>query len=208
MTQPARKPKPHLPSAIHQLRAAVARLTEPTQAYINSRYIEIPGLYQQLTAAVHGQQSNAGNGGGSRSRPPFWTDAVDQLHNIDLMVNVWPTDSAGNTLTQLRALANKTWTVEDTKQVRRLAGIINAWANDIETLLAGTHSKHISAPCPACAAETIQHYDSGGELVRAPALQITKYGCTCQNCKHTWSPDQYLLLAEVLGCERPAGVLE
>ncbi|WP_328360988.1 hypothetical protein OG976_09435 [Mycobacterium sp. NBC_00419] len=46
-------------------------------------------LYTQLKEAVElGQQSNTGSGRGSKSRPPFWTDAAVQLHNIDLMIKV------------------------------------------------------------------------------------------------------------------------
>lgn len=206
--EPARR-KPNLPHAIRELRAAIHRLTETSTGYTNNRYIEAPGLYRQLVDAVHGQQSNGGTGGGSKSRPPFWTDAADQLHNIDLMVNVWPTDSTGSTVTQLRALAAKTWTVEQTRQVRRLAGIITAWADDIETLLNQPGRRYLhSVPCPACGAETVHHRDSGGEMVREPALKIAVDGCICLSCHHVWAPDKFMFLAEVLGFERPAGVLE
>ncbi|AQT81978.1 hypothetical protein B1R94_26045 [Mycolicibacterium litorale] len=212
MTQPLAKParKPNLPAALYRLRTAIDRLVKPTMAYENNTYIEAPGLYVQLkTAVVFGQQSNAGGGGGSKSRPPFWVDAAEQLNNIDLMVNVWPTGSAGSTVQQLRALAAKTWTVEDTDKVRKLAGIINAWADDINTLLNHDHIKHITAPCPACGAETVQKRDSAGELIRSPALQvITEQGCTCQQCGYYWAPDKYIELAKELGIGLPEGVLE
>lgn len=204
--QPRRKP--NLPHAIRELRTAIHRLTEPTSGYENSRYIEAPGLYMQLHAAVYGRDKSNTGGGGSKSRLPFWTDAFDQLRNIDLMVNVWPTDSTGSTLTQLRSLAAKTWTVEQTRQVRRLAGIITAWADDIETLLNQPGRKYLrSVPCPACGAETVHHRDSAGEMVREPALKISINGCRCLSCEHVWAPDKFMFLAEVLGFERPAGVL-
>lgn len=200
--------KPNLPGAIRQLRAAIGRLIEPTIAYANNTYIEAPGLYVQLVDTVAGQQGS-GNRGIARSLPPVWVDAADQINNIDLMVNVWPTGAAGNTVTQLRALAAKTWTVEQTRQVRRLAGIVNAWADDIDALLNREHVKYITAACPACNTETVQHRDSAGELVRAPALQVvTEQGCTCQHCGHYWAPNKYIDLCRDLGFPLPAGVLE
>lgn len=214
MTQPAPAARrPNLPAAIRALRAAIDRMVKPSQSYLNNTHIEVPGLYLQLSAAICGQQGS-GNGLHARSLPPVWVDAADQLNNIDLMVSVWPTGSAGDTLRQLRALSAKTWTVDDAKTVRRLAGIINAWADDIETLLNHDHVKYINgtdgrpAPCPACGTDTIEKRDSAGELIRTPALQIvTEKGCTCVACGYVWEPKHYLDLIDQLGFDRPEGVL-
>ncbi|WP_328360984.1 hypothetical protein OG976_09420 [Mycobacterium sp. NBC_00419] len=206
-TTPGRRP--NLPAAVHRLRSAIDRLITPTTGYQNNAYIEAPGLYTQLKDAVElGQQSNTGSGRGSKSRPPFWTDAAVQLHNIDLMIKVW-CRSAGTTVVKLRTLSAKTWTVEDTDEVRRKAGIINAWADDIDTLLNQSHVQYISAACPCCGAATAQKRDSAGELIRSPALQvIAEYGCTCQQCGYFWAPDKYIDLCQQLGLPLPAGVLE
>lgn len=201
--------KPSLPYAIRLLRDAVDRLTKPHTAYINNHYIEAPSLYRQLQTAVEGQQSQTGTGSGAKSKLPFWVDAVDQLHNIDLMVNIWPTGIPGPTERQLRALAAKTWTVDDSRRVRRLASIVDAWCDDIERLLSDEHGKHLSTPCPACGAESVLHRDSAGDMVRTPALTFDPgySGCTCRNCDTYWAPDRFLLLAEVLGLEPPEGVV-
>lgn len=198
-----------LPAAVADLRAAISRLIDPTTSYVNSTYIEIPGLYLQLVDNLAGMQGS-GNRGIARSLPSFWVDAAEQKTNIDFMVTIWPTGTAAiGTVAQLRALATKTWTVDDVKTVRRLAGIINAWADDIAALLQPEHVKHITASCPACGADTIQKRDSAGDLVRSPALQvITEQGCTCQVCNHHWAPDKYIDLCRELGFPLPAGVLE
>lgn len=217
MTAPMPKSerRPNLPGAVRSLRAAVGRLIEPSSSYVNNTYIEIPGLYVQLIDNLAGLQGS-GNHGIARSMPAFWCDAAEQKNNIDLMVAVW-SKRAGNTIGLLRTLATTNWTPEDTKKVRRLAGIINAWADDITTLLEHEHIKCIYsrdddttyAACPACGAETVQKRDSAGELVRSPALQvITEHGATCQNCEHHWAPGEYIDLCRDLGFPLPAGVLE
>lgn len=208
---PERRVGLNLLGAIQGIQAAVHRLVEPTPTYVNNTFIEIPGLYAQLHSAVtEGQQTNTGGGGGGlKSRPPMWVDAADQLHNIDLMVNVWPTGYAGSTVMQLRALAAKRWSVEDIAMVRRLTGILNAWADDIVRLLNYEHVKYISAACPVCGASTVQHFDSGGQSVHSPALKVvTELGATCQNCEHHWAPNRYIDLCRDLGFPLPDGVLE
>lgn len=209
---PARYRRAELAAAINNLRTAVARLTEPTDSYLNNTYTKIPGLYHQLNDALNSHVTNSGRGV-AKSFPPVWDEANEQKNNIDLMVGVWPTGTAGNTTTGLRALAAKHWTVHQTRQVRRLAGIINAWADDIEKLLDQRHEhvKYLDVACPACGATTVQRRDSAGELVRSPALQlIAEKGCTCQNeeCGHYWAPENYLDLIDQLGFDRPAGVLQ
>jgi hypothetical protein len=204
----ARHPDGDLTYAINRLRHAINRLTEPTRQYRGNRYHEAPGLYTQLRDSIVGEQGT-GNGT-ARSMPPLWVDAADNLHNIDLMVSIWQPGYRGvpPTIARLRHIARRTWSTEQTRSVHKMAGIIDAWADDIERLLSPASVKHISAPCPACGAETAYHRDSAGETVRNPALQLTAHGCECQNCHTTWAPDRYLWLCRVLGFELPAGVLE
>lgn len=214
--QPRRAATFALIAEINELRAAIHRLVAPSPSYINNTYIEASGLYVQLRDAVLGEQSNAGGGGGGKSRPPFWTDAADQLNNIDLMVGVWPTGRAGSTIAQLRALGAKDWQPEQIRQVRTLAGIINAWAEDIIRLLNYEHVRYIPAQngdrgfaaCPACGQTHVERRDSAGERISSPALQLKPdTGCSCQSCGHFWAPNKFIDLAKELG-RLPAGVLE
>lgn len=211
MSAPLKAPdrRPNLPAATRALRDAIARLIDPTGYYRNNTYIEIPGLYTQLVNNLAGLQQSKG-AGVFGSAPSLWVDAAEQKQNIDFMLTIWPTGStATGTVNQLRALATKAWSVEDAKTVRRLTGIINAWADDITLLLEPEHIKYIDADCPACGAATIQKRDSAGEYVRAPALQvITEQGCTCQNCETYWAPNKYIDLCKELGLDLPTGVLE
>lgn len=214
--QPRRAATFALIAEINALRAAINRLVSPSPSYINNTYIESSGLYVQLREAVLGEQSNAGGGGGGKSRPPFWTDAADQLNNIDLMVGVWPTGRAGNTVVQLRALGARDWQPEQIRQVRMLTGIINAWADDIVRLLNYEHVRYIPAQngehgfaaCPACGATQVERRDTAGDRINSPALQLNpETGCTCQSCGHFWAPNKFIDLAKELG-RLPAGVLE
>lgn len=193
-------------------------MIKPTSSYLNNTYIEVPSLYRQLVEALDSRRGAAVSSI-ARSRPPMWVEAEDQRANIDLMVSVWPTGSAGNTVKQLRALADKNWPVEQTRWVSKMARIINLWCADIVTLLNEEHAKHLRdkdedgrwhyQACPACGASTVDHEDSAGEHVRQPALRIvTEYGATCYNCGHYWAPQAYIELSKQLGGALPAGVLE
>ena len=207
-TKPAKMPY-WLTAAIQDLQAAVHRLVEPTDSYINNTFIRIPGLYAQLQTALAGQQGNR-NGGVARSLPTVWVDALEQLDTIDFMLDIW-TRTRGDTATQLRSLATRHWTGNDVRKIRRFADIINAWADDLTKILNHDHVRYLSAPCPACGAATVQKQDSAGEYIRSPALQISvEAGCTCQNeeCGYYWAPERFIDLCKAIGMPLPAGVLE
>lgn len=210
--QPAPDRRPgFLGEAIFELRDAITRLVEPHRSYLHNTFTMIPSLYDQLSTAVAGQQSNAGQGGGSKSRPPFWTDAADKMFDIDLVVGAnFPTGRAGSTVTQLRAMANRAWDRHDASKIRKLTKIINSWADDIEALLNHEHVAYLrGAACPACGADMVQKADAAGEYIRSPALQVhPEHGAFCQNCEAYWSPEYFMDLGRQLGLPTPAGVLE
>lgn len=210
VTQPGPRParKAELFFAINDLRAAVDRMIKPTTSYINNQYIEIPSLYGQMVAALAGEQG-AGTSGIAKSRPPFWCDAAEKKFEFDLLVefNLPNCNGVHDITARLRALAEHNWTVEQSRQVRRITGILNAWADDFDALLNHRHVLHINAACPACDTATVHRYNKSGELVRDTAIIATEYGAVCQECGHSWGPEQFVKLAKQLG-SLPKGVLE
>ncbi|CAN5145315.1 hypothetical protein BH11ACT6_BH11ACT6_34700 [soil metagenome] len=211
--QPAgdRGPKLHVLLATNDLRAAITRLIDPVANYRQNRFTETPALYDQLHGAVFGTQTNAGTGGGSKSRPPFWVDAYDKIKEIDVIVHTeFRAVRGGNTESQLRSLAGQNWTGADMPAVRRMTRIINAWADEIDALVNHETVRYLrDTECPACRTKTIQKRDSSGEIVRSPALKIdTENGAMCQNCTTHWEPRYFLNLIDQLGIPRPDGVLQ
>jgi hypothetical protein len=199
-----------------ELKPALARLDDAFVDLVGpqTRYIENQGvchassLYQQLRDSIFGEQGS-GNGV-ARSMPPMWVDCADLLNEIDTTVACWQPqyDRPPPTIGRLHVLANRSWRPQDCRAVNQIASALEAWARQIIALLDPPHIKTMSAPCPACNAETVLRRDSAEELVRQPALQITVHGCQCQSCKTEWTPDRYLFLCKLLGWELPAGVLE
>lgn len=206
--------KPNLPGAIAKLRAAVDRLTKPSARYLNNTFIEVPSLYHQLCQVVRGVR-RAGAASIAQSCPPVWVDAEEQLRNINTMVGIWIsigparlTGVTGDAAQLLPLLAAKTWPVEHTHHVRRLATVISEWCDDIVKLLDEVHARYITAACPACGEATAYHQDSNGENVRTPALRIiADYGAECQSCGYSWAPNQLVELATMIDSFQPAGEL-
>lgn len=149
-------------------------------------------VYRQLIDALEGEQG-AGANGVAKSRPPFWCDAADKKFDFDLIVefNLPDYSTRGSITARLIALAHHAWTVDQIRSVRRIAGILNAWADDFEALLTHGHVLRLTAACPACGEETVHRYDSGGELIRDTALIATEAGAVCQSCEHRWGPSEY-----------------
>ena len=217
MTAPQPDQDTNLPAARRELHDAVTALINARPMMTDSETVWLDSLYLQLQGAVPGEKQH--RSGVARSQPPAWIDAIDTLRDIDCTVTGWeprwpaiPGDLMGDpeppTVLRLRIINARTWRPQDTPEVKKIGAKIQSWVDHITDLLTDTHVKHISAPCPACGKQTVYRKDSGGELVRQPALQITTMGCVCQACRASWSPDLYLHLARVLGYDLPAGVLE
>lgn len=220
MTAPQTTEDGSLPDARRKLDDAISSLIDPKPRYTETKAgtVWLDPLYDQLHDALPGEKQQ--RSGVPRSQAPLWVDAVDLLHEIDRAVAEWEPnwpaipgnltgrDAQPPTVLRLQAINARKWRPQDASEVTTIANRITAWAERITTLLADTHVKTLSAPCPACGKTTVYRKDSGGELVRQPALQITTIGCQCQACKTSWSPDLYMHLARVLGYDLPAGVLE
>lgn len=200
----------NLPAALNNLTHAVTALTEPRPQLVDGRLLKQPSWYMQLWDAVSGEQSNTGGGGGSKSRPPFWTDAFDTLNEIDTAVAVWQPAYTGTppTVGRLHTLQAHKWRPQDVRAITQITAALQAWVITIETLLNPQPKWTLPNPCPACGTTTIHRRDGAGEMVRQPALQIGPNGCTCQHCRYTWAPAYFTHLAAVLGFALPAGVLE
>lgn len=219
MTAPQTTEDGNLPDARRKLDDAISSLIDPKPRYTESEAgtVWLDPLYAQLQDAVPGEKQH--RSGVPRSQAPLWVDAVDLLREIDTAVAAWEppwpeipgdltTDPPPPTVLRLQTIQARTWRPQDTTHIKTITARITTWTERITTLLADTHIKTLSAPCPACGKTTVYRQDSAGELVRQPALQITTIGCQCQACKTSWAPDLYMHLARVLGYDLPAGVLE
>jgi hypothetical protein len=197
--------------ALAALEDAVHALCGTQHEYLESKLISTPSLYLQLMDAVTGEQVNTGGGGGSKSRPPLWLNALKVLQEIDLALEVWQPAFTGvpATVGRMHWLLQRKWRPQDVERIKQLTANLREWVADIDQLLNPPRVSTIAAPCPACGVETVSRRDDMGENVRVPALQIvTEKGCTCQACRYTWTPEYYLHLCRVLGFDLPSGVLE
>ncbi len=209
MTCPKNVSDGNLPAALTALADAIHALCGPQSRWINNRLVNIPSRYLQLWGATTGEQSNAGGGGGSKSRPPFWLDAFDLLHEIDETLACWQPAYTGvpPTVGRLNCLQTRGWRPQDTRQLNQITSAVLAWTASIDQLLDPPPKWTLPSPCPACNTATVYRKDSSGELVRQPALQLGPNGCYCTKCRAHWSPEQFVFLARVLG-SLPENVLE
>lgn len=205
----ATNPEGRLPGALNHLHNAVKALCGPQALYLDNQLRRGPSLYVQLWDATMGEQSNAGTGGGSKSRPPFWTDAFDLRNEIDTAVECWQPAYQGvpPTVGRLNCLLEHPWRPQDIRQISQITTAVESWVTAIGELMNPTPKWTLPNPCPACGRAIVYRRDSGGELVRQPALKIGVNGCTCQHCHATWAPERFVFLARVLG-SLPDGVLE
>lgn len=214
MTQPA--PDGHLPAAKTRLGNAISALIDPKPEYTNGTTRWRDSLYDQLHDAIPG----TGDGHSSRvpqSSPPLNIDAVELKHEIDTATAAWeprPQIDASQThlppitIIRLKTIEHRAWRPQDTHSIDQIAGNIEAWCESIKTMLNPPPKWSLPNPCPACDTAIVYRKNSAAETVRQPALQIGPAGCVCQNCHHEWGPQLFQHLANVLGYELPAGVLE
>jgi len=197
-----------LPLALTALEDAVAALIEPINIVLDSQLMTTPSLYMQLRDAVTGEQANAGTGGGTKSRPPFWTDAFDKLNEIDTALEVWQPQLSGvpASVGRLRALTERSWRPQDCTRIDRLAQHVMTWAKDISALLFPERKFTLPNACPNCGKTTVYRPDCGGDPVRQPALSITSEGCKCAACKYVWGVERFEILAAAIRYDLKEGI--
>lgn len=184
-----------------------------------SRRVVLPSLYDELCEARMGEQSS----GGARrplpgSRAPGWADALSLVVEIDQRAAAWhpvaPAEPADRPVTARRlwALADRTWTPEEIGAVRRKTAAVRRWVNLANTLLPApdeaAHQWDLRAPCPACGETSILVDSGAGEQVRRYVLRADRSAAQCVSCGTSWAPEQYRLLARMIGADLPDGVLE
>lgn len=209
----------NLPGALEKLRDGVSALTDPKLQIVDGRKEWAEPLYSSLCDAVESVEGSGVFMGVAKSQPPIWTDAFDLRNKIDVRVKEWQRDPGiydgdltqpptPETVRRLRILESLQWRPQDAKTLEGYGADLEHWCGEIKHLLNPEPVKTVSAPCPACQKRWVYRKDSAGENVRQPALQLTAQGCSCQACRYQWSPEYYLHLARVIGCDVPAGVLE
>ena len=185
---------------------AVDRLLDKRPAVYHDCTLYAPSLYDCLVSDLAGTQGDTRTP--AKSIPPLWIDACQLRSDIDNQTQQW-LPVPGSTWQRLKILSGKPWRPQDTDHVSGMARTVDGWCESITSLLDPQSCKFISAACPSCGRETIYRKDSGGEVVRQPALKLEiNVGCQCQHCKAFWAPDRYLFLCRLLGFELPEGVLE
>jgi hypothetical protein len=194
----------NLPAAKHDLDYAVSKLIEHSHAIFGNKLYAGPSLYMQLYDAVGGEQCSTGNGGGNKSRPPVWLDALDLLTEIDTALEAWQPAYSGvpATVGRIKHLQQRKWRPQDVRQICQIIAALNSWVLSINTLLNPNPSWTLPNACPACHRAVVYRRDSGGDLIRQPALQIRRGGepyCRCENCRTVWPEALFPLLAGTLG---------
>lgn len=208
----------NLSAALTALADAITELCNPRSQLIEGRLVYVPSWYLQLRDASQGQQSSPGGGGGSKSRPPGWIDAFDQLREIDIAVEAWQPAFKGvpPTVGRLRCIQARPWRPQDVDKIEQIVQVLKEWVSSIEALFSDEPVRALwaaegggFAACPHCDQTMAKKCDRGGEWVQYPALQVMRDGSTrCMACKTAWGPDLAMWVCRQLGYLLPAGVLE
>jgi hypothetical protein len=196
-----------LPAAVDELYRAVGGLIDPVKELVNGSVMAGPSPYEHLVNEIPAKSCADGfTAGVARSLPNVWCDALDLRIGIDSRSRKMQ-PAGDSTPHRLRLLASRRWRPQDTRLICDYATEIESWQVSIRALLEPEHVKHITAPCPNCGTRWV-YRQHAGETVRKAALQVVAAtGCTCQNCKSTWTPDRYLFLCRLLQIDLPNGVL-
>lgn len=161
-----------------------------------------PSMYTQIRDDVYGMSGEAMRGV-SESRPPLWVDGIDWINTADTLAQEWAPAITGGTVARLDGLTRHAFGPDDTGWLQNANQRLTRLATDGDTLLQGEehHRLDVVAPCPQCHQTTVYRKDSGGDMVRKTALQLTVNGCRCVACGAFWDREHLNFLAEVIGCQ-------
>jgi hypothetical protein len=189
--------------ALAALEDAVAGLCDQLTEQVQNRRVYAPSRYLQLQDAVSGEATNGGGaGGGSKSRPPFWVDSMDLKNEIDQTVEAWQPAFEGvpPTVGRLNCIVGRSWRPQDCRSIEQITTAVQAWALQIDELLNPKPKWSLPYPCPSCLTKTVYRRDSGGEMIRQPALSVsTETGVLCLKCRAHWPHGKLLFLGRLLG---------
>ncbi|GAS95484.1 Gp100 [Mycolicibacterium canariasense] len=190
----------NLPAAREELADAVAGLCEPVLSLMDGKLMKAPSLYMQLFDAVSGEQAQTGSGTGSKSRPPFWTDAFDVKNEIDTALEIWQPQYTGvpPSVGRMRGLLERKWRPQDVHCIQQITTALGEWKQKINLTLTPTRKWSVPNACPNCGTKVVHRPDSGGLPVRQPALQFTDEGCKCLHCQYVWGVERFQILAAAL----------
>lgn len=194
----------NIQAARTKLGRAVQRFTAPRLAVYHDATVTAPSLYHQLAAELGGTQGETRTP--AKSLPPCWLDAVQLKFDVDSQTLRW-CNKPGTTPERLQMLSFQTWRPQDHDHVTLMARTVDGWAEKYIALLDPEAVKYLTEPCPSCGKSIVHRRDSAGDLVRQPALKVTKLGCDCQACPAFWPPEKFLFLCKLLGFDLPEGVL-
>ena len=200
----------NLPATLTQLGDAIHRLCGPQSRFIDGKLLYAQSRYMQLLDSIAGEQVNTGGGGGSKSQPPCWLDAVKLVDEIDTAIAIAQPAYTGvpPTVGRLRWIEKRSWRPQDCHQIEQITRAVAEWADEIDALLDPPQRWTLPDPCPACGEKTAYRRDSGGDRVRGPALQIDTKTCRCNNCHAMWPREKFEWLGLLLGRNKPEGVVE
>ena len=202
------RPDGDLPSTLDAFSDAIRALCAPQTTVLGGRTMVTVSRWWQLQGAKAGEQVNGGGGGGDKSQPPCWLDAIDLAVRVERGIeswgrrrNLWHPGSDCGTPGRLYVLEETLWRPQDCHALAALTKKLVEWTVAIDELLDPPRRWTLPAACPAtgCGKAFVYRRDSGGDMVRQPALQIGPEGCVCGACHAKWPPDQFVWLAGLIG---------
>lgn len=189
-------PDGDLPDALRQAHHATNNLIAPQHTIIAGKVHTAPSPYKSLTDAIRGQQGTS-HGHRARSLPLVWLDALELLTEIDDRIML-EQPAGRDTPDRIQRIMARSYRPQDSHWLLTFAKALTQWRQQIGELLDPQPHWTVAAPCPNCDTTTIYRKDTGGDMVRQPALRLTRTRCECGHCHTKWAPEQYALLARVL----------
>lgn len=196
---PAEIAEQGLADAKERLAKAAAQLVGSEMEFVAGSATSGLSLYEELRESVSGRSGDSAGKRGKTSPPaPLWISAFSLLDEIDTAARAW--SGCTDTPQGITELAERHWTVDETRQVIQLAVAIEEWAEQVEALL-NPRSVQVRRACPSCSTRHIYRRNSYGESVRTATLQIDAEGVRCLACTAHWTYAQAEFLRRLLEAE-------